>query len=273
MHGTNDLIVANLNVTEIAETSREPRGNEEEGTIAQWKLTVTPPWQSNYPLMLWLDQGRFEKPNIGRVRALLKVGSLVKPDYDGQREWMYRYYAEEIPYTGEGVAQASQSPGSATQAAPVDYDRRHLEIKWGQAVNLASAANGQSRGEIYEEWLSDLKHMAETFFPVLIEWEKEAVDKYMAQDSAPETSEPETTVPLKDDDGYAKAPEMPDPGNDCWDYKDFRQAIGAASIPSSVIRKALGGNEDDVVSDIVEMWCIENGKTYAEAFERVKEDV
>lgn len=178
-----------------ASAAVSPRGQD------QWELAIQVPWQKpEYTVKGWCDRTP-EDPQtgpMGQHRSLFYVQAL-REGKDGSAPWDYNYRLSVLDYDGPD-AEAPPSMGgmppiptgsytpqerptatqqSALAQSPNNWDRRDISIKWGQAVNLA-AEYLESSDTGTETWINWVKETAEEIFPLLIEWEKEAVDGYFA---------------------------------------------------------------------------------------------
>jgi len=100
---------------------------------------------------------------------------------------------ETAPQTPQGSQRETELPRQAQsygEPALRNGRAREISIAWGQSVNLAATSSIPSEEEPFDEWMSKVRLKARTLFPLLIKWEKEAVDNYFAQDKP---------VPLSDD--------------------------------------------------------------------------
>lgn len=286
MTRTGDFVTGTIIVTAIGETFRTYRNEN----VPQWSLDVTPPWPSQYPTKLWIDVGRFEKPPIGTpLRVKLKVGKLAKDTYDGNMPWMWRYFVEELPYDGPDLttSQPSQDARAGAQGATP------IKIRWGQAVNLAaSSMPPTSDGRQFDQEVGMLLARAKRLFPLLLEWEKAAVDDYLQQvpaDPGP-TSEPEALEQElqnqeagssgdADFDAIPSAstsnPNLPSTGSghEAWTYEDFKREARKEE-PVVTVEEIAGAFDYPVgltVEAGVKWWVLDTGKSFYDALLRLRE--
>jgi hypothetical protein len=249
---------------------------------------------------------------------MLKVGRLVKDTYDGNMPWMWRYFVEEMPYTGPDLTTSSQpsqdarteaQQGGQAQGATVDWNRRAVEIKWGQAVNLAASSMPPTGdGPQFDKELDMLWSRAKYIFPHLFAWEKEAVDSYLEQSPSPGTEsqwsdmrdrEPVDFSASADDAKFfaqkqeqassgdadfdaipsasgtqSKLPSTGPSGTKRveWDYNDFAQAAAALKASGDEMAGAFGYTVGaTTVHNGVRNWVLETGKSFEDALAHLKE--
>lgn len=181
---------------------------------------------------------------------------------------------ENAPQTPEGSHSATQQ---GSQAQPVNWDRRALEIKWGQSVNLAAQyMNGPETPE--SKWPQYVWQFAKVLFPQLIEWEKEAVDgmmeKFKGIDFAKLNEEGQKEQELQNaeapDGGFAEPPEAPE---DIQSYEDFRKAMVAAHITDTMVNKFFNVRENEPASEAIEAYMSIDGSLWHEAFAELQGSV
>lgn len=212
-----------------------------------------------------------------------------KGDFTNRRiKDIFSELPENAPQTPEGSQSATQQ---GSQAQSVNWDRRALEIKWGQSVNLA--AQYMDGPEIAEsKWPGYVWEFAKVLFPMLIWWEKEAVDGMIEQPKLNEEGQREEELqnqsrlqegnpvldkliegartPMNRGGGFAEPPEAPE---DIQSYEDFRKAMVAANITDTMVNKFFNVRENEPASEAIESWMSIDGSLWHEAFAELQGSV
>ena len=308
----NDYFVSDIEVTQAAAV---------EGRYGpQWKISLKVPWSQFTADNNWISQDGYIKPPLGQHHSLFYVANL-KDGKDGSGPWDYLYKLSTLDYDGDESAleDAPQMGGGAAPPMPTErrpegqsatqqpqqpqppgnnWDRRDISIKWGQAVNLGATSSIPSEEEPFDEWMFKVQLKARTLFPLLIKWDKEAVDGYFAQDEpvlltddqsreadlrnqerVPEQADPlptQTQPALATDvnslgwdvvganegtPAYVVAGEVPKN----WDYSDFMNRVIANNLGlrvPQIFPMTDGMNTEQCVGQ----WAMTNGKTWEETF-------
>ena len=307
-----DYFAADIEVTQAAAV---------EGRYGpQWKVSLKVPWSQFTADNNWISQDGYTGPPLGEPPALFYVAALKEGKDDDGHAWSYNYNIKTLDYDGDESAledapqmgggaappmptekrpagqretQQPQQPQSYGEPALRNGRAREVSIAWGQSINLAATSSIPSEEEPFDDWMIVVRRKARTLFPLLIKWEKEAVDNYFAQQDEPvlltddqsreaslQNEErvrdplPTQTQPTlaTDVDSLGWPIESPPEGTPAyvvpknWDYNEFKQRVIANNLGLRVpqifpmtdtmnIEQGVGG------------WCLSNGKTWEEAFE------